>query len=123
VPKQVRPDLALFEVGQEFPVDATRQQAGEVGLAQVQRQFRETLAVADQHVECPPSAAKSRAKVVQYQVSRRSLVLPAPPKAAHPRLRSFDLEGAAAAELSFERPFARCGAPKLRFADAMGFIH
>ena len=51
VPEKVRPDLALFEVAQEDAVDAPRQHPGEIGLAQLQRQFADVLAVADQDIE------------------------------------------------------------------------
>jgi hypothetical protein len=37
MPEQVRPDLALFEIGQEDPVDSPRQAC----LAQAQPQFAE----------------------------------------------------------------------------------
>ena len=51
VPEQVRADLALLEVGQEYAVDAARQQSGEAGLAHVERQSAEILAIADEDVE------------------------------------------------------------------------
>ena len=51
VAEQVRADLALLEVAQEDPVDAARQQPGEVGLAHAERQLAEILAVADQDIE------------------------------------------------------------------------
>jgi len=38
--KQVRPDLALLEIGKEDAVDAPRQKPGEAGFAHRQRQLR-----------------------------------------------------------------------------------
>jgi hypothetical protein len=51
VPKQVRADLALLEVGKEDAVDAARQQSGEVGLAHAKRQPADVIAVADEDIE------------------------------------------------------------------------
>jgi hypothetical protein len=47
MPEQVRPDLALFEIRQEDPVDSARQAC----LAQAQRQFADVLTAAHQDVE------------------------------------------------------------------------
>ena len=51
VAEQVRADLALLEVAQEYAVDAARQEPGQARLAHRQRQLAEIVAVADQHVE------------------------------------------------------------------------
>ena len=51
VAEQVRADLALLEVGEVNAVDAARQQSGEAGLAHVERQSAEILAIADEDVE------------------------------------------------------------------------
>ena len=65
VAEQVRPDLALFEVGQEDAVNPPRQQPGQVGLEHRQRQPAQILAVADQDVDFakqPPVGAPSNAR-------------------------------------------------------------
>ena len=49
--KQLRPDLALLERRDEDAVRPPRQQAGEVGLAQGQRQATEVVAIEGQDVE------------------------------------------------------------------------
>ena len=41
--KEVRPNLALFEVGDENPLRAPRQKAREIGLTQVQGQLPQIL--------------------------------------------------------------------------------
>ena len=65
VAEQVRPDLALFEVGQEDAVNPPRQQPGQVGLEHRQRQPAQILAVADQDVEGEePTAPKRRTSLL-----------------------------------------------------------
>src|SRR4051812_36229211 len=51
MPKQVRPDLTLFEVGKKDAIHAPCQQPGEVGLAHAERQLPDVLAITDQTVE------------------------------------------------------------------------
>src|SRR5262245_57769531 len=51
VPKKVRADLALFEIGQEDAVDASGKQPRQVSLSHAQRQLADVLAISDQNVE------------------------------------------------------------------------
>ena len=51
MPKQVRADLALLEVGKEDAVDTARQQPCQVGLSHRERQPADVLAIADEDVE------------------------------------------------------------------------
>jgi len=50
-PKQVRPDLALFEWADEDALGATGQEPRQIGLAHRKRQLPHVVAVACEHVE------------------------------------------------------------------------
>lgn len=47
--KQVRADLALFEVAQEDAIDTSGQELGEAGLPHAEGQLSDVLADGDQH--------------------------------------------------------------------------
>jgi hypothetical protein len=50
--KQVRPDLATFEIRDEYSVDATRLQSREASFTHAQGKLPKVITITHQHVEC-----------------------------------------------------------------------